>query len=151
MHIWQWRPTTPGIVSIRSQFLLVQWVDLPSLIHLCVGGMLKSMFFLSNLPSSIHRSSQLHYLLQLHCWCVCCLLSSDQNAAKYSPKTFWHKHTALCQRSFNLEKKDWWKLDMEGMLQILQPSFTFNFTDKHNLKNLDSFSSTSCWMKKSGL
>lgn len=74
MHIWQWRPTTPGIVSIRSQFLLVQWVDLPSLIHLCVGGMLKSMFFLSNLPSSIHRSSQLRYLLPITL--LMCLLST---------------------------------------------------------------------------
>lgn len=74
MHIWQWRPTTPGIVSIRNQFLLVQWVDLPSLIHLCVGGMLKSMFFLSNLPSSIHRSSQLRYLLPITL--LMCLLST---------------------------------------------------------------------------
>lgn len=146
IHIWRWRPTTPGIVSIRSQFLLVQWVDLPSLIHLCVGARLKSVFpFQSPLVHSSVQPASLstpNYIVDVSAGC---LLSSDQNAAKHSPRT------ALCQRSFNLEKKDWWKLDMEGMLPILQPSFTFNFTDKHNLKNLDSFSSTSCWMTKSGL
>lgn len=144
MHIWRWRPTTPGIVSIRSQFLLVQWVDLPSLIHLCVGGMLKSMFFLSNLP--IHRSSQLRYLLPITLlMCLQAVYCHQIKTQQNSPRT------ALCQRSFNLEERDWWKLDMEGTLPILQPSFTFNFTDKHNWKNLDSFSSTSCWMTKSGL
>lgn len=121
-----------------SQFLLVQWVDLPSLIHLCVGGMLQSMFFLSNLPSS--NSSVQPASLSTPSYIVDvsagCLLSSDQNAAKHSPRTFWHTHTALCQRSFNLEKKDWWKLDMEGMPQILPPRFYFQLYRQAQFKEL---------------
>lgn len=36
-------------------------------------------------------------------------------------------------------RKDWWKLELEGMLQILQSNFISNFTDGNNLKNLRLF------------
>lgn len=48
-------------------------------------------------------------------------------------------------------RKDWWKLELEGMLQILQSNFIFNFTDKNSLKNSRLSISQSHLMTKSGL
>lgn len=132
MHIWQWRPTTPGVVRIGSQFLLVRWVDLPSLIHLCVGGMLTSTFFLSNLPSSIHRSSQLRYLLPITLlMCLqavyCHQIKMQQNTIPRHSDT----RTQLCIRDHSTQKrktggnwtwKECYKLYSPVLLSTLQTS-----------------------------
>lgn len=101
------------------------------------------MFFLFNLLSSIHHPTSFIICSQLHCWFVC------------RPSTVIRVKNSKTESPDMLEiiqfRKDWWKLELEGMLQILQSNFIFNFTDKNSLKNSRLSISQSHLMTKSGL